>query len=108
MPTFAAVPQDPSVAARVEQATLWPSSSEQLHAHGPLPLTALALPLAHRLSAGAWNAAASAALPQATGPAGFAAGWALSAAVQPTVVPPSAPAQFQFHGPNPVTRLAEP
>jgi len=116
------------VGDRVEQDVFLPFSV-QVHDHGPLPLTPLALPLRQRSLLGALSAANSEAAPQtllvaagaataeavsveagmevgvddATGTAPL-----LSGAVQPSVSPPSEPVQFHCHGPTPVTRVGLP
>ncbi len=72
----------------------------QLHVHGPVPLTAVALPDEHRFVLGAVDVLPPLAEPHTPS--------TRTGAEQPAVVPPNAPVQLQLHGPVPVTDVAVP
>jgi hypothetical protein len=77
-----------------------PLLPEQLQDHGPLPLTADAVPALQRLALGAVLTATPFALPHLP--------TISSRAEQLAVVPPPEPAHVQFHGPEPLTLEAVP
>jgi hypothetical protein len=121
---------------KVEQDDECPLISVHVHIHAPSPLTSVATPLLQRSLSGASSAASSDAGPQISDEEVTAVtGWdgaALGAgavlllpdaatgaevatgakvatdAVQLCVSPPSVPAQFHDHGPDPATRVARP
>jgi hypothetical protein len=81
-----------------------PLTPEQLHVHGPCPLTALEMPALHRPLFGFVRLGTPFPCPQTplTGAGGC------RGAVQLTVMPLFSPMQFQFHGPLPLTAVAVP
>lgn len=81
-----------------------PFVPEQLHVHGPFPLTALEMPAEQSPPFGIVAVVTPLAGPQT--PTIGAGG--ISGAVQLTVMPPFAPRQFQFHGPLPLMDVAVP
>ena len=81
-----------------------PFMPEQVHVHGPSPLTALATPLSHKLTVGAAGITAFAAAPQV--PSTLV--WVCEAAEQLTLTPPPEPTQLHIHGPDPVTSVLVP
>jgi hypothetical protein len=86
----------PPPASGATQATAPPPFvPEQLHVHGPWPLTALLIPAAHKPLLGVVKVGTPVAEPHepVIGSGGC------NGAVQLTVMPPFAPMQFQFHGP---------
>jgi hypothetical protein len=82
----------------------------QLHVHGPLPLTADAVPALQRLVVGAVLTATPFAGPHCpfTGGGGGGGGGEASCATQVAVVPPLLPAQLHVHEPLPLTTDAVP
>jgi hypothetical protein len=82
-----------------------PFAPAQLHAQGPAPLTAEAVPVVHRLAVGLVERVAPFEEPQAP-LTGVEATTFL--AVQAAVVPPFAPAQLHVQGPAPATADAVP
>ncbi len=81
-----------------------PFTPEQLHVHGPLPLTALEIPPLQRPLRGVVKVGTPFAEPQTPliGEGGC------NGAVQLTVMPLFSPIQLQFHGPLPLTELGVP
>ena len=100
-----AVPHEPFTAAtEAEQlAVVPPLLPAQDQFHGPLPVTAEAVPIVQSPVVGAVLTALPLAVPQEPFTAEEATG-----AEQLAVVPPLLPAQDQFHGPLPVTAEAVP
>jgi hypothetical protein len=95
----------PLVASGATQPTAPPPLvPEQLQVHGPLPLTALAIPAEHNPLCGVVSVGSPLIGPQApvTGAGG------IRGAVQLTVMPLFWPRQFQFHGPSPLTAVTVP
>ena len=91
----------PVVASLSEHDTVLPPLlPAQVHAHGPLPLTAEAAPVLHRFAVGAVLTDPPFALPH-TPFTGVAE--AVFSAEQVAVVPPLLPAQVHDHGPLPLT-----
>jgi hypothetical protein len=82
-----------------QEAGLPPLAPEQVHVHGPLPLTDPVIPEEHNPFCGFARVAAPLAAPQA--PSSGAGG--SKGAVQLVVMPPFSPEQLQFHGPLPTT-----
>ncbi|TAL04119.1 MAG: hypothetical protein EPO08_02400 [Rhodospirillaceae bacterium] len=102
--TVEAPKQDPVVA---QDAELPPFDPVQLHAHGPDPLTAEAVPILQRPETGLLLAGAPLAGPQMPFTA-FVIDVNCNAAEQEAFVPPSAPMQLHVHGPVPITPEAVP
>jgi hypothetical protein len=80
-----------------------PLLPSHIQAHGPVPLTVVAVPAEQRLVVGALVTATPFAGPQTPSTAVEASG-----AEQDVVVPPFLPAQLQSHGPVPVSADATP
>jgi hypothetical protein len=99
-----ALPHTPLVPASGERqsATPPPLLPRHAHAHGPVPDTGLAVPVAHRFVDGAALAATPFAGPHCLPVLEF------TGAEHCTVVPVPLPAQLQFQGPVPVTADAIP
>jgi hypothetical protein len=87
----------------VHWAAMPPLLPAQLHVHGPLPLTAEAVPVLHRLVVGADARVMPLDEPQTP-----FTGDGLSCAEHEAVVPPLEPAHDQLHGPAPLTPDAVP
>ena len=102
-----AVPQEPFTAEEAtgaeQLAVVPPLLPAQDQFHGPLPVTAEAVPIVQSPVLGAVLTALPLAVPQEPFTAEEATG-----AEQLAVVPPLLPAQDQFHGPLPVTAEAVP
>jgi hypothetical protein len=77
-----------------------PFKPEQVHDHGPLPVTALAKPAEHKSLIGIWSVFMPFAPPQR--PSVFLEAWHAAA------WPPLTPEQAHVHGPLPLTRLDAP
>jgi hypothetical protein len=80
-----------------------PFEPTQLQSHGPVPLTADAVPVLHRLALGAELTATSLAAPQTP-----FTGAGATEAEQDALVPPLRPPHDQLHGPLPLTLDAVP
>lgn len=81
-----------------------PFVPEQDHVHGPLPLTALAMPAEHKALFGTVMVGTPLDAPHAP----TIGGGGINGAVQLTVMPPLEPMQLQFQGPSPLTAVAAP
>jgi hypothetical protein len=101
------VPLLPVEASLSEQvAVLPPLLPAQLHDHGPLPLTAEAVPVVQRFAVGLALTVAPFEEPHAPATAGVEVEASLSE--HDAVLPPSLPAQVHDHGPLPLTVDAAP
>jgi hypothetical protein len=100
-PFSEAGPQTAFMRGSAEHVAAWPPfKPEQVHAHGPLPVTALAKPLEQRSDIGMLSLPEPLAAPQI--PSIF------FGALQAAALPPLLPEQAHVHGPEPLTRLAAP
>jgi hypothetical protein len=98
------VPLLPSAVGAMQLTAPPPSVPEQLHVHGPRPLTALVIPAEHNPPRGGVKVG----MPLAGPHDPVIAAGGCNGAVQLTLMPPFDPTQFQFHGPSPAVPVAVP